>query len=89
MQIYFYEIYSYKITTIKKRYFCYAKRIIEKAGIAENKLFKNHFILTQLHPEEETYFFDRIYIMLTKVYYEYDKPNYLCISTQITIEPSK
>ncbi len=37
-------------------------------GIGENELFKNHFILTQLHPEEETYFFNRIYIMLTNRY---------------------
>ena len=70
---------------MKKRYFCYAKRIIEKMGIVESELFKNHFILTQLRPEEETYFFNRIYIMLTKVYYEHYKPNYLCISTQITV----
>jgi len=72
---------------MKKRYCCYTKRIIEKIGIVENGLFKNHFILTQLHLEEETYFFNRIYIMLTKVYYEHCKPNYPCISTQITIEP--
>ena len=54
-------------------------------GIVESELFKNHFILTQLHPEEETYFFNRIYIMLTKVYYEHYKPNYPCTSTQITV----
>ena len=53
--------------------------------IAKNELFKNHFPYTQFHPEEGTYFFNRIYIMLTKVYYEYYNPSYLCISTQITV----
>ena len=61
-------------TTIKLNhevtyYFYDIKQTIEKMGIVENELFKNHFILTQLHLEEETYFFDRIYIMLTNILY--------------------